>query len=210
MRVAVIVVAMLVVTTPSGASQSCMSKAEARQHFPSVHIYWHGSDRCWDATPSQRHQIHGVQGKTPIPEIQQKNDQSKIDQAKPDQPRIDTRIHQPKWRDAMSEVLADDGPLQTIGASRGARHDGSDDAATGKPWIDLWIDRWVDVESSPVAEHPVDVIRVAPPPIVEREADRSMALRGMVLVCLILVLTLAMVEILFVGSIYRRAGPRRS
>jgi hypothetical protein len=33
MRVPVIVVTMLVVTTPSEASRSCMSKTEARQHF---------------------------------------------------------------------------------------------------------------------------------------------------------------------------------
>ena len=42
MRVAVIVVAVLVVTTPSEASKSCMTKAEARQQFGSVHLYWHG------------------------------------------------------------------------------------------------------------------------------------------------------------------------
>ena len=42
MRVAVIVVSMLMVATPSAASQSCMSKTEARQHFGSMHIYWHG------------------------------------------------------------------------------------------------------------------------------------------------------------------------
>jgi hypothetical protein len=47
LRVAVIVVSMLMVATPSEASQSCMSKTEARQHFGSVHIYWHGQDHCW-------------------------------------------------------------------------------------------------------------------------------------------------------------------
>jgi hypothetical protein len=51
MRVAVFVVTMLVVTTPSEPSQSCMSKTEARQHFGSTYIYWHGPDHCWDATP---------------------------------------------------------------------------------------------------------------------------------------------------------------
>jgi hypothetical protein len=210
MRVAVIFVAMLVVTTPSRASQSCMSKAEARQHFHSVHIYWHGPDRCWDATPAQRRQIHGVQRRTPIPEIQRKNDRPKLDQAKLDQPRIDGRSDQRKWRDQMSEALADGGRLQTIGVSRGARHDGNDDAATGKPWIDLWIDRWVDVEPSPLAERPVDVTGTTPPPIIEREADPSMLLRRLVLVCLVLVLALATIEILFVGSIYQRAKPRHS
>jgi hypothetical protein len=44
MRVAVIVMTMLVVPTPSEASRSCMSKTEARQHF----------GYCWDATPERR------------------------------------------------------------------------------------------------------------------------------------------------------------
>src|ERR1700716_338081 len=55
LRVGVIVVSMLMVATPSEASQSCMSKTEARQHFGSVHIYWHGQDHCWDATPTRHH-----------------------------------------------------------------------------------------------------------------------------------------------------------
>jgi hypothetical protein len=50
MRVAMCIVAVLVVTTPSEASKSCMTKAEARQQFGSVHIYWHGPAHCWDAT----------------------------------------------------------------------------------------------------------------------------------------------------------------
>jgi hypothetical protein len=64
MRVAVIVVLMLVRATPSEASTSCMTKTEARQHFGSVYIYWHGPEHCWDATPTRRrHQIHKVQQK---------------------------------------------------------------------------------------------------------------------------------------------------
>jgi hypothetical protein len=98
MPIAVIAVSMLVmlmVTTPSEASQSCMSKTEARQHFGSVHIYWHGRDHCWDATPTRRrHQINKVQRKIQIYEVQEK-------------------IEQPKWHDSMSEMLPDDKPVQT-------------------------------------------------------------------------------------------------
>ena len=95
MRVAVIVVSMLVVTAPSEASKSCMSKTEARQHFGSVHIYWHGEDHCWDATPTRRHHL--------IHKVQQKIDQPKI--ARP-------KIAQPKWHDSMSEMLPEE-PVQT-------------------------------------------------------------------------------------------------
>src|SRR5258707_15424904 len=104
MPIAVIAVSMfvmLVVTTPSEASQSCMSKTEARQHFGGVHIYWHGLDHCWDATPG-RHQIHRVQRRTPTDEAQAKPEQpkreeSKLDQSKLDQPKLDQpKLDQPK------------------------------------------------------------------------------------------------------------------
>ena len=78
MRVAMIVVSILVVSTPSEASTSCMSKTEARQHFGSVHIYWHGPDHCWDATPTRGH--HQIAY------------------------RVQRKIDQPKWRDAMSAM----------------------------------------------------------------------------------------------------------
>jgi len=50
MRVAVIVMSMLMAGS-SQASESCMSKAEAHQHFATSYLYWHGASRCWDATP---------------------------------------------------------------------------------------------------------------------------------------------------------------
>src|SRR6202022_2134964 len=89
MPIAVIAVSMLVMlvgTTPSEASQSCMSKTEARQHFGSVHIYWDGADHCWDATPTRRHHqiIH----------------------------KIEQKIDQPKWQDSVSKMIPDDEPVQ--------------------------------------------------------------------------------------------------
>mgnify|MGYP005818150425 CR=1 FL=1 len=87
MRVAVIVVSMLVVATPSRASESCMSKAEAREHFGSVHIYWHGPDHCWDATPVRQRVARRAQ---PTGERQ-----------------VQREAPEPRWRDAMSEMLSD-------------------------------------------------------------------------------------------------------
>ena len=61
MRVAVIVLGLVVVSTPSQASWSCMTRAEARQQFPTSHLYWYGSGHCWHAmTPSRRRVVHGV------------------------------------------------------------------------------------------------------------------------------------------------------
>jgi hypothetical protein len=121
MRVAVIVLTMLWVATPSGASQSCMSKTEARQHFGSAHIYWHGQDHCWDATPARHRQIQ-VRRKTPVHEVQQK-------------------IDQPKWRESMSEMLPDDQPVQLLEVLWNAGQHRSDDGAViGTPWVDRWVD----------------------------------------------------------------------
>ena len=81
MRVAVFVVFVSVLATPSEASRSCMTKTEARQHFGSVHIYWHGARHCWNATPTRRHhRVHKVQRK----------------------------INPPKWRESMSKMLPDE------------------------------------------------------------------------------------------------------
>jgi hypothetical protein len=92
MRVALFVVFVSVLTTPSEASNSCMSKTEARQHFGSVHIYWHGKDHCWNATPTSRHhQIQKVQRKIDLHTAQRK-------------------IDQPNWHDLMSEMLPNEEP----------------------------------------------------------------------------------------------------
>ena len=84
MRVAVFVVFVAfvpVLATPSEASSSCMTKTEARQHFGSVHLYWHGARHCWDASSiSGHHRVHQVQRK----------------------------ISPPKWRESMSKMLPDE------------------------------------------------------------------------------------------------------
>jgi len=190
MRVAVIVVTMLVATTPSVASESCMSKAEARQHFPTLHIYWHGPDHCWDAMAAQRHRIHQVQRRNPIREAQREIEQPKTDQ--------------PKWRDSMSAMLPDDDPARSLGVSREARHDANDDAAAGTPWGD----RWVEIESSPIVARWVDIFQVVPPPSIEREVEPWVTLRGMVLVFIALVLTLGTIVVLFRRSIHQRPQSR--
>ncbi len=69
MRVAVIVAFVSVLTTTSsGASTFCMGKTEARQHFSTVYLYWHGPEHCWDATPTRPHGVrHRVRHPEPEP-----------------------------------------------------------------------------------------------------------------------------------------------
>jgi hypothetical protein len=81
MRVAVFCALILMVATPSEASKSCMSVTEARQHFRLAHIYWHGPDHCWDASPGRRQ-------RRVIDTVASKTDQR-------------------KWRDAMSAMVPD-------------------------------------------------------------------------------------------------------
>jgi hypothetical protein len=168
MPIAVIAVSMLVilaVATPSEASQSCMSKTEARQHIGSVHIYWHGRDHCWDATLTRRHHQNKVQRKLQIHEVQE-------------------NIDQPNWHDSMSKMLPDDELVQTP-----------------------WVDRWANIElSRPIVARWVDIVQVAPLPIIERETEPMVTPRGvmLVLVFIAIVLTLETIEVLFRCTIYER------
>ena len=139
MRVAVIVVFVSVLTTASEASRSCMSKTEARQHFGSVHIYWHGRDHCWDATPTNRqHRVRTVQ-------------------------RI---VDRPKWHDSMSKMLSDAAPVQAAPSVQAAAPPQA--APWGNRWVDIEsspIDsRWVDI----VQVAPPPIIRNAEPMVTSR------------------------------------------
>jgi hypothetical protein len=169
MRIGVIVVSMLVLTTSSEASKSeasksCMTKTEARQHFGSVHIYWHGNDHCWDATPTRRHgRIHTVRQKDHLDTVQQ---------------TVQQKIHQPSWHDSMSEMLPDEAPVRT-------------------PWVAPQVDIEPPQLSPPqlsMAERWVDIAQVAPPRIV-RKPEPMVTPRGMVMVIIFITLTLAIVMI---------------
>jgi len=167
MRVALFVVFVSVLTTSSEASNSCMSKTEARQHFGSVHIYWHGPRHCWDATPTGQHRrIHSVQQKIPLHTAQRK-------------------IDQPKWHEAMSEMLPNEEPVQSP-----------------------WVDRWIDIEPPPIDARWVDIAQVGPPP--NSRPESIVTPRGVMMVIITIVLMLVIVEILFGGMIYERLESRRN
>jgi hypothetical protein len=115
MRVALIVAAFIIASISalaksSQASSSCMSKSEARQHFGAVHIYWHGPDHCWDATPG-RHRLV-------------RKNQSDADQ------RVQRARNHSDWRQAMSEMLPDDVPVEVPDARVASAN---------------WLDRWIDI-----------------------------------------------------------------
>jgi len=176
MRVAVIVVTMLAVTTPSEASQSCMSKTEARQHFRSTHIYWHGPDHCWDATPPRHRQIQARQ-KPPIPEVQ--------------------RQSEPKWHEAMSAMLPDDQPGKIL---RNAASSDIGDTNDGAVIVMPWADRWVDIgpSQSPLVARPVRIVHLSPPPVSELKSALIVSTHDMLVLAFIaFVLTLGTVGVFY-------------
>ena len=118
MRVAFIIATLIVasmsaLTTPLQASSSCMSKSEARQHYGSVHIYWHGPDHCWDATPG-RHRLV-------------RKNQSNVDR------QVQRGRDHSDWRQAMSEMLPNDAPAEAPDA-RGTG------GVASVNWLHRWID----------------------------------------------------------------------
>lgn len=159
MRVAMIAV-LLVAATPSDAAKSCMTKTEARQHFGSVHIYWHGADHCWDATPSRRyHQIHKTQQKIQIDKAQKKIQIQKVRE----------KSDEPKWHEANSEMLLDAQPVQTR-------------------WADRWVD--IEPMQLPLVARWVDIVQVPPPPRIEPEPMLTPRVVGMVLIASALTLAI--------------------
>jgi hypothetical protein len=176
MRVALIVVTMLAVTTPSEASQSCMSKAEARQHVGAVHIYWHGPDHCWDATASRHRQIQ-VRQKPAIQEVQLRSE--------------------PKWHDAMSAMLPDDDAVRSLTTLTplGIEHQG-DDAAIGTSWADRWVD--IGPSQSPLVARRVRVVQFSPPPVSELKSVLMISTHDtLVLAFVAFVLALGTVGVLY-------------
>ena len=166
MRIGVIVVSMLVLTTSSQASESCMTKTEARQHFGSVHIYWHGKDHCWDATSTrQHHRIHTVRQKVRVHTVQQK-------------------IQQPNWHDSMSEMLPDEAPVRTPWVAP--------EVPVRTPWVAPQVD--IEPPQISMAERWVDIAQVAPPRVI-RKPQPMVTPRGVVMVIIIITLTLAIVMI---------------
>ncbi|SDS08433.1 hypothetical protein SAMN05444158_0952 [Bradyrhizobium canariense] len=138
MRVAVIVVSMLMVTTPSKASSSCMSKTEARQHFGSVHIYWHGAGHCWDAT--------SVAGRRQI--IVHK---------------VARKVDRSNWRDSMSKMMAEGEPVQT--AMQTPLVQTPIQTSWADRWVDRWVE--IEPTTPPLAERWVDIDQVTPPLVSE-------------------------------------------
>jgi hypothetical protein len=61
----VVLVVIMVAPIRAAYAAPCMTESEARRVYSTSHLYWHGPDHCWDATPgrlrdSERHRHHFV------------------------------------------------------------------------------------------------------------------------------------------------------
>jgi hypothetical protein len=182
MRVAVFVVFVSILATASEASPSCMTRTEARRHFGSAHLYWHGADHCWNVTATGRHhRIHYVREKT---DHQDREKADRLARPKTDH-QAEPKIDHPKWHESMSQMLpGDEEPVRTS-----------------------WVDRWVDIEAaqSPLGARWVDIVQAAPADIMAAESEPMITPRSVMMVITVLTLTLAIVEFLIIGM--RLAGP---
>jgi hypothetical protein len=200
MRVAVIVIGIAMVSTPSYASKSCMSLAEARQQLGQVHLYWHGSGHCWDAMAG-RHGFVRHARRSEVKQADRDDDDEKLDAVD----AADQSAKKPKWRDArdaMSEMLPTDAPVfrsaaATISATAAIPIEvQSDEPAQGPNWLDRWVEV---VQVFPRINTSGAAVPVAPQPT--RYEPLVTPVR-VLLAFLAIALTLAVIEILFRSTIH--------
>jgi hypothetical protein len=140
MRVAIIVVAVSLVSLPALASPSCMTQSEARQKFPKEHLWWHGPNRCWGATPPSRQRLAQriKAGKTRP--VARDAEPEAVEEKKPSRSASDT-----KWREAMSKARPEDLVASTSVASAQAEVTLAAPAADPAPPRADWRERWVEI-----------------------------------------------------------------
>lgn len=203
MRVALIVVAVAFVASPSHASPSCMTMTEARAAFPGKHLWWHGPNKCWDATPGRRQLAQRIQARE-SKEAQKESprqEQKTAREAQAERAVIEERkrpnwTHDSRWREAMSRMRPeDDVALQSSMPARASADTGEQPGAN-------WRDRWVEVvprvpalpPGKPAA--PVELSTAAAPVV-----EPMLTPTRVILALLGVLLTLATVEIVFRSTI---------
>jgi hypothetical protein len=176
MRTEAFILLALMAATPSYASKSCMTMAEARLQFATSHLYWHGPGHCWDATGP----LHRT-----------------VQRLKPRQDQQTRLSIEPKWRNAMSEMLAGDAPVEASPAPS----PGQVVELTGVDWLDRWID-FVPVVS-PVMFDGGDA-QPAAEPVTARGADHGVTWSGLILMFPGLFAALALIGLLLSETSTRR------
>jgi len=212
MRVALIVVAIAFAASPSLASPTCMTQAEARKHFGNKHLYWHGPNRCWDATPGRRILAKRIKAReaarqsareAQVEKVERQPERATAEEKKPPRWTLESR-----WREAMSKMLPED----FAGLQSPARAEASSEPVEAVAPRVNWRDRWVEVVQRvpPVADktEPSELSLVA---AAARQAEPILTPTRVMLALLAFVLMLGIVEIVNRGDrrmarIWRRAA----
>lgn len=197
MRTAVIFLFVLVAATPSHASKSCMTMAEARAQFSTSHLWWHGPNHCWDATAPAHRIVRYVKPKEPQQAQEDSQDDNAADAAAQDNGAAPAK-REPKWRNAMSEML----PAQTPGPAA---------ATPSLPALATagmnWLDRWVDVaQVAPLSflRRDTEAAAADVSPVVGQKSDPMVTPVRLILVFFSIVVILAVIELLFRNTIHER------
>lgn len=138
MRVAIIAAAVALASSSAMASPSCMTQSEARAKFPKEHLWWHGSGRCWDATPPSRARLD-QRNKARAQRAAEPEARSERD-AREDRKNVSHA--QQRWRDALSRMRPEDVPGGMVSASAGASVDAVTAPAASRT---NFFDRWVEI-----------------------------------------------------------------
>src|SRR5947207_7512209 len=162
MRVAMIVVAIALASSPAQASPSCMTQSEARQKFPNAHLWWHGPNRCWDATASRTQLGKSIKaketgketGKETRPAAREELAERETPPDKTAQEKTTPAkkppywAHEGRWREAMSRMLPEDEPrVETPARAEVSSTRENPRPAPTAPQMN-WRDRWIDVSPS--------------------------------------------------------------
>ena len=205
MRVAILVIGIAMVSTPSHASKSCMSLAEARQAYGQVHLWWHGSGHCWDATASAGK--HGYIHRARRSEVKEaaRDEDKEADTAD----AADATAKKPKWRDAMSEMLPVDAPVFRSAAAAFPTVAVPIIEPSEAPSSVLdWLDRWVDIAQVFPRNNPsrAEVPSASLAPASAARAEPLVTPMRIILAFLAIALIIGVIEILFRSTIheYRR------
>ena len=192
MRTAAIFVFVLLAASPAHASKSCMTMAEARAQFATSHLYWHGPNHCWDATAPLHRVVRRVK-----PREQPASDNAAPDVAAEGDGALPAK-REPKWRNAMSEMLPVDAPgVAAAGPSLQAI------ATTGINWLDRWVDV-AQVAPPSFLRRATEAATAEVSPTAGQKADPMVTPMRLILVFLSIVVILAVIELLFRNTVHER------
>jgi hypothetical protein len=193
MRAAVIVVFVLMAASPSHASKSCMTMAEARAQYATSHLYWHGPNHCWDTTAPLHRVVRRVKQKEQVAA----DDGAKPDITAPDDGAVPAK-REPKWRNAMSEML----PAVTPGVASAVPSLPAI-AATGLNWLDRWVDV-AQIAPPSFFRRTTEAATAEVSPTAGQKSDPMVTPVRLILVFLSIVVILAVIELLFRNTIHER------